>query len=1156
MIWRFCLFITILLAGWCKAGAQELPLTHFTSDSEVNALPSALVTNIYQDRQGYVWFAVFTSGLVRYDGSKMELYDQSNGLRDLGIWQMVEDHLGYLWVSSGGGLVVSEKPLQEYTIGKKVKFTPLFKGMLLTKEAVTGNQQLALDAAGCVWLGTTDKGIIRYHIDEDAGITADTMSTKAAGLQNLAVNSLSSAGKGGIIAGLEGGLLVEFKEDKAGILYGSRAEMEDENFHAIHEDETGSIWAYRQNGDILYFKNRSSSPKIILSGLPSNVMHLSSLKDGTLLAGNGESGITRINEKTGNIINSYSRSNGLLSNNVYHILEDKEGNVWIAQSGGVSKLRYNFNAFENFSARSVAGEKPVLPSGKINAVLISETEESPCRFWVGTEGGATCINQYGSSKFFTQADGLMGDWVNGLSIDSNGRIWIATTQGINAIVFKKELIIEEAFNVRSLDIFGREAFIFSIWDSPGFIASENLLLKTKKKNLAKESIWFPGMKSLYAFTEGKIYEFGPQQGLPVTLYKSVTMDDTGYLWVGTRDRGLYRSMQPVLQENLETISRSENNFFEQVWSLDKGAPTNHIEKLLWHKEKLWAGTQQGLFMLDPDSLKILNQINASKGLPADNAVSFAVSPITQNFWIGTNKGLAEVVPENGKVLNVVTRQDGLIENEVWLYGSVKVDKTGKIYYGTSNGLSIYSPDKDKPNAVPPQLQLTLAEISYKSDSRNEVNFEYAALSFANVADVKYRTRLLGYDNSWSPPSAVKRLRYTNLPAYLFPKEYTLEVTAENESGVEVVEPLRHKFVVDPVWWLQWWAFLLYAISFGVIIFLVDRIQRRRLIKRERDNARLREAELQAEAAIARSNASESQALALQAENEKKALELEKVRELEKAYNELKTTQKQLIQAEKMASLGRLATGVAHEIKNPLNFINNFAELSSELVQELEEARKTGDEEEIKFLMEDLKQNSKKIEEHGKRADAIVRSMMQHARGGKPVLEWFNINNLIEKYTDLAYQGKRNQYKGFTAHIIMNLDENIDEIKVVGQEIGQVLLNVIGNSLDAVLEKKKSYKGNFEPMVRITTRKAGSLVEIIIEDNGPGIPEDIREKIFEPFFTTKPTGEGTGLGLSLSYNIITQGHNGSLRLVNNEREGATFIISIPIRKDHPKKRVMA
>ncbi len=1153
---RYYIPLIIIFLGWCKAGAQELPLTHYTSDSEVNPLPSALVTNIYQDRLGYIWFSVFTSGLVRYDGSRMEVFNKSNGLRDLGVWQMLEDEEGYLWVSSGAGLVVSEKPLHEYDVGLKVKFTSYFDGKLLTRDAVRSNQQMAVDKKGNVWIGTANKGILKYHIDENAQLSVDSLSTSINGKDLLEVNALVAGDDGQILVGLDGGILVEYINDKAIPFFRKGNETENSNFTSLHKDEDGGIWAYRQDGDLLYFRSKNATPKVVFSGTASNVTGITSLKDGTLLAGNGESGITRINQKTREVTNSYSRANGLLSSNVYHTLEDQEGNVWIAQSGGVSKLRYNFNAFENFTARSIAGEIPVLPSGKINTVLVSNAGNGPCRFWVGTEGGATCINSDGSSTFITQKNGLTGDWVNGLSRDEKGRVWIATTRGLNAIVFEKKLILKDASNVQAVKIFDKEAYLFSITNSPPFIASENILFKDKIRNISKESIWFPGLKSLYVFSEDSIYEFGPDQGLPSALYKSVAMDDDGHIFIGTHDHGLYRSKFPLTPGNLSNAAQSTEVIFEQIWSLDKGFPTNQIEKLLWHKKHLWVGTQVGLFKFEPSNSKIVSHVQNTNGLPADNAVSFAVSPVSGNLWVGTNNGLAEVVPDSGEVVNILNRQDGLVDNEVWLFGSVKIDNDGNVYYGTSKGVSIYHPENDQPNTIPPQLRLTSADISYKSDSRNEVNVEYAALSFANVAEVKYRTRLLGYDNNWSEATSVKRIRYTNLPAYFWPKEYILEVMAVNESGVEALEPLRYKFVVEPVWWLQWWAFLMYLVILSVLIYIANLYQRRHLVKVERDNARLREAQLQAETATARSNAAESQALALQAENEKKALELEKVRELKKAYNELKDTQKQLIQAEKMASLGRLATGVAHEIKNPLNFINNFAELSVEIVEELEEARKTGNEEEISFLMQDLKQNSAKIGEHGKRADAIIKLMMQHARGGKSIYEFFDINDLVEKYTEVAYQGKRNQHPGFRASIEKDLDPKAGQLKVVGQEIGQVLLNVIGNSLDAVLGKKLEVGDNYEPEIKITTRKTKKSVEIVISDNGPGIPENIKERIFEPFFTTKPTGEGTGLGLSLSYNIIAHGHNGSLRLINNEEVGAAFVISLPIKKDQPKDWAMA
>jgi len=752
----------------------------------------------------------------------------------------------------------------------------------------------------------------------------------------------------------------------------------------------------------------------------------------------------------------------------------------------------------------------------------------------------------GISQYITQEEGLTGDWVNGISIDEAGRIFIATTQGLSVIVFDKRLIIKNAYNMRNLQIFNKDAFVFSIKESPPFIAVENLKIQSKDDNLSPNSIWFPGLRSLYAVIDENIYKFDSRSGLPAVIYKSVAIDKDGYLWVGTIDKGIYRSKRPIDRQMLGKLQEEEGlPLFEEYWSEQNGAPTNHIEKLFWHGDKMWIGTQKGLIALNPNTKEIIHHIGTDEGLPASNTISFAVSPITGNFWVGSNGGLSEIDPKKGKVLKTLTRSNGLISNEVWLYGSVKVNHEGKVYYGTANGISVYNPELDKPNYIPPKLTMISAEISYQSKGRNEVNFEYAALSFANHSEVIYQTRLQGYEQNWSSPTREKKLRYTNLPAYFWPKAYILEVTARNESGMNAEKPLLHSFTVTPVWWLRWWAFLLYATALAVIIFVVDRIQRKRLIDKERQASLIREAELQAETAIAQSTAAKAQSHALKAENAKKIIELEKARELEKAYHKLKGAQNQLIQAEKMASLGRLATGIAHEIKNPLNFINNFAELSVELVEELVKAKASDDEEEVAFLLESLKHNAIKIESHGKRADSIVRSMMQLTRGGKVDYESLDLNLLIEKYIDLAYSGKRAQKTGFQVNIQKCLDPEIGEIRIVGQDVGQVLLNIIGNSLDALWEKKTHTLDEYEPKLHIISHRSEQNIEIKISDNGPGIPISIREKIFEPFFTTKPTGEGTGLGLSLSYDIITQGHNGELYLENNPEDGATFIIKLPI-----------
>lgn len=1135
-------FVSILFI--LKAEAQELPLTHFTTASESNPLPSAMVTNVYQDSEGFIWLSVFSSGLIRYDGANMVLYNQLDGLPDLGIWQVLEDKLGYLWASSNAGMVVSEEPISSYQSGKRVRFTTHFRNIALFDEALTINH-LAVDNKGKIWVATVANGLVGYMINESGLLEVDTIPTKLNSSINLSVSAIFPKKSGGLIFGLEGGILVEMKDRQIDLIYSPRSSSNEQNFVSIFEDEHGQIWTFKQNGELLRFKTNKLEPELVSKEAQTNITGIFAMEEGNIWTSNAASGIKRFDNTSTLSIGGFTRANGLLSDNIFHVYKDREGNIWIAQSGGVSKIRFNYQAFENFTAESNAGEKPVLPSAKVNTILVPGRNDSPCKVWVGTEGGLSCIHQDGLSTVFDEKDGLLGDWVNGIEEDADGRIWVATTQGLNAIVYDQKLIIKGAENIQRISIRGRNAYLFNFPDSPPIIASEKLLIPEGGANKNTESIWYPGLRSLTFVLGQQVLEFDENSGLPAQLYKSVAIDQEGYLFVGTLDKGLYKSEVPLTVENLQDPAFRSSKIFKPFWTTEKGAPTNHIEKLLWHGGKIWVGTQEGLIALDPKAPKILSWINKESGLPANNTISFAVSPTSGNFWIGSNSGLTEFDPKSNAVLRTVTRLDGLIDNEVWLYGSLKIDNKGQVYYGTSNGLSIYHPDFDRINAVPPIVQFTSIEIPMGSEDRNEITFEYAAMSFANVSGVRYRTRLLGYDDTWSEPSTIRRLRYTNLPAFFWSKKYTLEVMAINESGVESLEPISYSFNIEPVWWLRWWAFIIYLGILGMILYVFDKYQRAKLIKKERDAARLREAELHAQTATARSMAAEAESKALQTEIEKKAIELEKVQVLEKAYNELKSAQNQLIQAEKMASLGRLATGIAHEIKNPLNFINNFASVTVELIDELADAIKANDIEEIDYLMASLKENTSKIEKHGLRADAIVQSMAQHAKVSKSAFDFVDLNGLIDHYQEVAIKAKRSKTPDLNIHMELDLQPNLGKVKVFGQELGQALLNIIGNALDAVWSEKKEKGESYEPKVTISSRLMEDVVEIKIADNGPGIPEEIRERILEPFFTTKPTGEGTGLGLSLSYDIITQSHNGTLTIETEIGKGTAFIIHIPL-----------
>jgi two-component system NtrC family sensor kinase len=267
------------------------------------------------------------------------------------------------------------------------------------------------------------------------------------------------------------------------------------------------------------------------------------------------------------------------------------------------------------------------------------------------------------------------------------------------------------------------------------------------------------------------------------------------------------------------------------------------------------------------------------------------------------------------------------------------------------------------------------------------------------------------------------------------------------------------------------------------------------------------------------------------------------RVLESTLTNLKSAQTQLIQSEKMASLGELTAGIAHEIRNPLNFVNNFSEVNSELIAEMKQELNNGNLQEVRSIANNIDENEQKIIFHGKRADAIVKGMLQHSRSSNGIKEPTDINALADEYLRLSYHGLRAKDKSFNATIQTDFDNSIGQINIILQDIGRVLLNVLTNAFYAVNEKNQMNVEGYEPTVSVSTKKVAHKVLISVKDNGKGIPQKVIDKIFQPFFTTKPTGQGTGLGLSLSYDII-KAHGGGIKVETKEGEGSEFVIQLP------------
>jgi signal transduction histidine kinase len=520
----------------------------------------------------------------------------------------------------------------------------------------------------------------------------------------------------------------------------------------------------------------------------------------------------------------------------------------------------------------------------------------------------------------------------------------------------------------------------------------------------------------------------------------------------------------------------------------------------------------------------------SAGIDINSFVMSIIADNEDNLWISTLAGIYKLNSTRDNLVHF-GKESGVIpaENDRHFKANGYKASDGKLFFLDSKGYYAFYPTEfnipldesplyftsfwlnnrslvpDKKGPLKEALNDT-KEILLDHD-QNEFAFSFTSIDYRSSGDKIMYYQLENYDTDWREARVEDKVNYYRIP----PGNYNFRIKAVNSrNGVWSEKSIA--LIVTPPWWTTWWAYGLYFVLFVVAVYAIDRYKRKRLLEKARAEA--------------------------------KEKELAQAKEIKKAYAELKATQSQLIHSEKMASLGELTAGIAHEIQNPLNFVNNFSEVSNELIDEMNEEIGKGDLEEAKAIAVDIKQNLEKINHHGKRADAIVKGMLQHSRSSSGVKEPTDINALADEYLRLAYHGLRAKDKSFNATMETDFDENIGKINIIPQDIGRVVLNLITNAFYAVTEKKKLNPNEYEPTVSINTKKAGNQVLISVKDNGNGIPKKVLDKIFQPFFTTKPTGQGTGLGLSLSYDIV-KAHGGELKVKTKENEGTEFIIIIPL-----------
>ena len=1107
-------------------------------------LPSSVVLDVTQDALGFVWIAT-DEGLVRYDGMDRVTYQRtadSTSLTGNVVQVLAPAPGGALWVGTDTGLARFDPRADVF---RRITGLPSDDILALTTD-VAGNawvgttaglafvtaegavqsvdrhdpadrsslpddtvEALYLASEGVLWVGTGD-GLARRADGRFQTVRPDSLGVLGA----FAVTAIAPSESAGLLLGTLGDGLVAFDPRTAAFArLDIGTDIIAQNVTSVHEDATGTVWVGTLGGGL-----RRLTP--------------------------GEDGVR--------IYEAVPEDPGSLSDDeVSAILEDRQGILWVATYGGLDR----FDRARGTAVRLRHTDDPVsLASNDVRSVLVTRDGT----LLVGTD---RTLDRSPDGRTFSHTR-IGGDLdqhpVRALTEDRDGVVWVGTEgAGLYRI--------------------GADGELRQATSSPG----DGDYAITSLLETGDGQFWVgtlaDGLLRLDR-ASGDLLAIDRADGLPSNQVRALAEDADGRLWVAA-ESGVCR-VDDAAERGLVTclpVDPSDPDALATRDVLSLHAQANGT---------LWIGTADGLYALDTReaSGRLTRYTVDTSDLP-DNAVHAIVEDADGFLWLSTGDGLTRFEPLTETFFRRLSGQDA----ERSLNSAATRAPDGQLLFGSTRGLLAFYPQTlEARNANPPQVVLTgvevdgqpvapspegvltiaapLAEEVSLGPDQGYLTLQYAGLHFSAPSQNTYRYRLIGLSDEWREVGTTREATFSALP----PGNYTFEVEAANADGVGFGEGMATvKVVVHPPWWRTWWALLGFAALAVFGLVRADRWQRARLVRQERERADRREAELRAETAEAEQRKATAEALALKAENDRKAAELEQAREVEAAntklaaantrletsLRDLKATQAQLVQSEKLASLGQLTAGIAHEIKNPLNFVNNFADLSVELAQELRDEMAETPERpvgevlgEVGDLLDDLQDNCRRIREHGQRADRIVRSMLLHSRGGASERGRVDLPRFIDEYANLAFHGARANDSDFQVEIVRDFAEDTGEVEVVPQEFGRVLINLLTNAFHAVQERSHAGADGYAPTVTVRTRRTGDEVTIEVQDNGTGIPEAVKAQIFEPFFTTKPTGEGTGLGLSLAHDIVTGVHGGHMAVESTEGEGTTFRIGLPTKAD--------
>ncbi|MNX39500.1 Sensor protein FixL [compost metagenome] len=1101
-------FFVILLVSFqvfFSSVSAQLKLSNFTVYPD---LEGAGVNDVITDKMGNVWLAT-DNGLVRHDGYEYKrFYPDPNDPKTMGsilTSRLFEDHNGHIWIGCVDMLSEynpSTKSFKNYNFSKLIDFPFGSQPVVTTIDA---------DKEGRIYFGVTSAiGLTASHAifykDKNSKVLKRFETPLNMGVKNVYVTTTDKLGNIWIIA--DNGF---FRIDSNKNIHKEKwpigeFESKEQYYKTIKSDKSGNIWLTSTSG-VLSVWNPSSGK---VKSYPMKQL--------------------------------FTKLNGEFFTNEMEI--DSKGNIWLGTNNGLIYFDRTKEQFE------ILGGSPDQKIAKVNIGCLHL--DSFDNLWLGTRShgllryfNRTLLKSY----VYKEGDknSITNGWVTKMFENKDGEIWIVTGRGLNVFDPKTSSLIPYPFSEIMPELDWTEGT--GLYSPDEILIKKNnqkfLLFNTNTKTF-KDVILDPKLDKVYVY---KL--FNDSRG-------NVWFCTSNGAFLKTKNKETLRHFDLMKISGSNTTSNEVVNMYESpkhgVWFLTNNGlflynyGADKVERYGFDKKKgdilrsqdinslyedkdgiVWVGAWGGGLNRYNIETKKIKTYTTGDGLPSMSVQGILPDEKNEALWLSTFEGISRFSVKE-ELFNNFSLEDG-IQGRLFADGSYIRTSGGLLFFGGNNGITVFNPDDITKNSLPPKVFITdfkIGELSIYSNldvlkkkvsnkpknialkfDQNNIAIDYIGIHYANPTKNKFAYKLENYDSNWREVGNIRTAYYYNLP----PGDYVFHLKVANSNGVWNESGASVAFSISPPWWLTWWAYTLYGIFFIVLMVLIDRFQRKRLLEKEH-------------------------ALA-------KEKELAHAREIEKAFNTLKTTQIQLIQSEKMASLGELTAGIAHEIQNPLNFVNNFSEVSLELIDEMQEEMEKGDASEANAIAADIKQNLEKINYHGRRADSIVKGMLQHSRSGNNVKEPTNINKLADEYLRLAYHGLRAKDKSFNADLVTDFDENLPKINVLTQEIGRVLLNLFTNSFYATHQRQKKSGEEFRPMVSVKTALKDKGIEIIVKDNGIGIPEAIKDKIMQPFFTTKPSGEGTGLGLSLSYDIVVKGHGGTITIDSQENDYTAFTIFLPI-----------